>query len=776
MYPSSYWGAKWREAIPVGNGVLGASVYGGVYKETILLNHADLWTQGITADLPDVSGKLPHARELLIQGKAEVADHVLSNALTEAGYNAEHALPLPLGDLHIIMHESKGFQDYSRALNMDTGEVTVSWLEGTARYERVLFASRTDDILVYELRCSEPGHISYIMKFDLHGNGEPEPFRTALELSLAENKHTYGEENNLYYAVKNDSGMDFGAVARVELDGGSISDKHGSLQIKDANRVLIFIRLFVNGERNQQWKRLKRELSGIDSDYSTLLERHACEHSRLFHAMKFDLGAQDRDKYNEEYLMEAYKGKQSLALMEKMWSFGRYLLISSTREGGQPCHLYGLWCGEYNALWAFHMVNLNLQMIYWQALSGNMPELLHPVFDYMDGKLEDFRTNAKQLFGCRGVFVPAPTTPESGLMKIVYPHIIHWISGAGWIAQFYVKYYQYTLDEEFLRGRALPFLYETALFYEDYFTIGEDGFIVISPSISPENTPSNYVKASNLDGYESGGVMETTMNATMDYAVAKEVLTSLLTLAPLVDMYEDEIAKWRDMLVRIPAYQTNEDGAIREWMHPDYDDNDQHRHLAHIYPLFPGSEIDMDSSPDQYNPFVKAVENRSNDVTLREQCAWSFMYIANAYARMGKGEEAIKCFDKLSRANLLSNLFTLCNDWRDMGLTFELPMAPFQIDANMGWCAVVQEMLMLSTPGKIRVLHSLPQSWEQGKAGPILAHGSIEVTLEWDLNLKEAQVNLCATKVDQMIELIVVEQRTQIELKAKSPVQLKFIL
>ena len=543
MYPSSYWGAKWREAIPVGNGVFGASVYGGVYKETILLNHADLWTQGITAELPDVSGKLPLARELLRQGKAEAADHVLSNTLTEAGYNAEHALPLPLGDLHIIMNESKGFQDYSRTLNMDTGEVTVSWMEGTIRFERVLFASRKDDIIVYELRCSEPGTLSCILKFDLHGNGEPEQFRTALELSLAESKQSYGEVNHLYYAVKNDNGMDFGAVARVEIEGGSILDRNGSLQIKDANRVLIFIQLFVDGERNQQWQSLKRELSGIDYDYSTLLERHAREHSRLFHAMKFDLNAQDRDQFNEEYLMEAYRGKQSLALMEKMWSFGRYLLISSTREGGQPCHLYGLWCGEYNALWAFHMVNLNLQMIYWQALSGNMPELLHPVFDYMDGKLEDFRTNAKQLFGCRGIFVPAPTTPESGLLKIVYPHIIHWISGAGWIAQFYVKYYQYTLDEGFLRRRALPFLYETALFYEDYFMIGEDGFIIISPSVSPENTPRNYVKESNLDGYESGGVMETTMNATMDYAVAKEVLTSLVTLAPLVDMYEDKVAK-----------------------------------------------------------------------------------------------------------------------------------------------------------------------------------------------------------------------------------------
>lgn len=225
------------------------------------------------------------------------------------------------------------------------------------------------------------------------------------------------------------------------------------------------------------------------------------------------------------------------------------------------------------------------------------------------------------------------------MLKIIYPHIVHWISGAGWIAQFYAKYYRYTLDDDFLRERALSFLYETALFYEDYLTIGYDGYYVISPSVSPENTPGNYAKENIVYDLEAVDVMETTVNATMDFAIAKEVLSSIVSMANVAGMYKDEIGKWTAMLEKIPPYQINENGAIREWMHPHFTDNDLHHHLAHVYPLFPGSEIDPDSPPEIYNAFVQAVDNRANGVNLIEQCGWSYMHTANSYASIGAGAE-----------------------------------------------------------------------------------------------------------------------------------------
>ncbi|HML45612.1 MAG TPA: glycoside hydrolase family 95 protein, partial [Clostridia bacterium] len=186
--------------------------------------------------------------------------------------------------------------------------------------------------------------------------------------------------------------------------------------------------------------------------------------------------------------------------------------------GGLPCPLLGLWHGDYKAMWSFNMLNENLQMIYWTALSGNMPELLLAVFDYFESMMDDFRENARKLFGCRGIYIPAVTTPHVGIIQCISRHILNWTAGAGWLAQHYYDYYRYTQDERFLKERALPFLREVALFYEDFFTLDENGYYESAPSVSPENTPGNYADRGD------SAYFEVTMNATMDFAVAKEVL------------------------------------------------------------------------------------------------------------------------------------------------------------------------------------------------------------------------------------------------------------
>lgn len=774
IYPASWWGAKWREALPSGNGVIGAAVYGGVYKETVLLNHANLWWKGVTKELPDVSGRLPAVRDLLKQGRAREADRVLPDALEEADYRAEHAVPLPLGDFHILMPSQQAFRDYTRELNMDSGEVTVSWNEGDVRYERGLFVSRVDDAVVYEIRASKRSRINCKAYFDLHDESDGVRPVDPDVLKLRDGMSCAGKGNVLFYAACNENAQDFGAVTTIHIEEGSLSYTDGAFQITNASRVTFIIKCFATGHREHRWQELEGQLRQIPADYETLLQRHVREHARLFDAMSFRLDHGEQERFNEEYLMEAYRGKLSLAMIAKMWAYGRYLLISSTREGGQPCHLYGLWCGEYNALWTFHMVNENLQMIYWQAFSGNMPQILLPVFDYMDGKLDDFRMNASKLYGCRGIFVPAPTTPESGLLKINYPHIVHWISGAGWVAQFYAKYYDYTGDIAFLRDRALPFLYETSLFYEDYLMIGEDGYYTVSPSVSPENTPGNYAKESLLYDLEAEDVMETTINATMDFAIAKEVLSNLIRLAPIVGYKLEEVEKWRSMLSKIPPYQVNEQGAIREWMHPDFTDNDQHRHLSHVYPLFPGTEMDSERPTPLYDAFVQAVNNRSQGESLKDQSNWSVMHLANTWAVIGDGDKAEHCLDRLARSSVLGNFFTLSNDWRDMGMSVNLPWAPFQIDANMGWSAAVQDMLMQSSAGKIRLLPALPKRWKRGEANGLLAYGGIEVSIRWDIERGQAQVELIAKASDSQVEIVMKEERRWIELKKNKLVELNF--
>jgi alpha-L-fucosidase 2 len=705
--PASWWGARWREALPSGNGTIGAAVYGAVHNETVLLTHEDLWHGVKTSELPDVSNELPSVRQLLFEGRAELADGIIARALEEKGYEPDIGVPLPLGDLRIRIPVEKGFRRYRRELNMETGEVAVRWEDSGVRYERKLFVSRIDDAVVVEITADD-GCLNAEVSLGLHDEADAlRGFSGRSELPGG--VEVQSDKGWIRYAACNDDGHDFGAVARL---------------VENESRMLVMVKVFLSENRETAWTRLQDELAGLPADYAALLAPHAAAHGELFGRMTLDLGAaeEERSLCNEELLMAAYQGEAPRALIEKMWSYGRYLLITSSREGGQPCPLLGKWCGEYAGFWAFNMANENLQMIYWQALSGNMPETLMPVFDYYDRLIDDFRENARKIYGCRGIYVPAVSTPPSGLLKTVYPHIIHWTGAAAWIGQHYYDYYLYSGDETFLRERALPFLRETALFYEDFFIVGEDGYYVSAPSNSPENNPAEY-----WNGEGMGQQMETTINATMDFALAREVLTHLIEGSERLGI-GDGVDHWRSMLEKIPPYQINEDGAVREWMHPFFSDNYHHRHQSHIYPVF----------------------RKRLEIGISEQTGWSLAHMANVYARMEDGDSALECLDLLSRSCVKNNFYTVHNDWRGMGIGLEMEWAPFQIDANMGWTAAVQEMLLFSVPGRIKILPALPAGWTRGSVNGLRARGGVQVSIEWNRN--KVLVRLISA-MDQAVEL-----------------------
>ncbi|MCC6681614.1 MAG: glycoside hydrolase N-terminal domain-containing protein [Phycisphaeraceae bacterium] len=782
-YPASWWGALWRDAIPLGNGQIGAAVYGGVHAERIMITHEDLWWQAKTPPLPDVSEHLPQVRRLMAAGQVREAERVYSEAFESSGYRPQMAAPLPLGDLRIVMAGQSGFEHYRRTLDMASGQATVSWIDDETSYARRTFVSRTDGLLVCRISRDGPQLIDARICLEPHDPRDVQTFRPPVGQLPDRAEVQVRDEFVLYAATLDDGKTDFGAVARVVTQGGAIAPASGELgvtgrglpdplqrlpfkmdhvlSVTGAQQACVYVDVFINEDREQAWPRLMRRLAEVE-DEQTLFERHVAAHRKLFAGVDLDLGVSedDRSRCNEDLLADAYEGQASPAMIEKMWALGRYLLISASHEGGQPCPQMGLWCGEYRGFWTFHMVNENLQMIYAQALSGNLARFMLPVFDYFEKLLADFRTNARNLYGCRGIYVPAPTAADSGLIKFTVPHITHWTGGAGWLGQLIYDYYLHTGDREFLRRRALPWLRETALFYQDFFVLGDDGKYISSPSNSPENPPAN-----QWDGRALCPSLETAINATMDFAIAKEVLTHLIEGSRLLgEADEQELANWRQMQGRIPEYQINEHGGIREWMHPRFEDNEHHRHLSHLYPLYPGLEAASGMDADLREAFAIALRRRHR-IGLLESSAWTLMHQAGAFARIGDGDTALRCMDLMSRMCLSHNFFAMHNDWRNMGIGLEHAWAPFQIDANMGWTAAVQEMLLFSVPlplGEhdrddatllINLLPALPKRWTQGSIGPLLARGNVLVKLNWDMNKRHVSATLTSVGRDRTVDL-----------------------
>lgn len=770
----------WREALPSGNGVVGASVFGGVREETVLLNHARLWHWGRKDELPDVSHVLAETRAMMDAGQYQEASWLLANALKERGYGTKLASRFPLAAVSLVMPGENAFRSYRRKLFMDSGEVEVGWKDGDTRFNRRLFVSRADDTVVYEISSDRESAVSGEIGLVLHPSdrwSEAPEFKkleqsvergSALGEDAAAGMSSAGSPSARslaafsWFAATNDDDTDYGAVMAVKADGGEIRAINGSIHFQGASRVLVWVRVFVKGERKGDWARLRGELTALaeQSSYLGLLERHLALHRPLYRSASLELGADtckhgqlsgglERNvqetsadgPFNEQLLLDAYEGEAPIALVRRMWAYGRYLFISGTDSSAdaEPFGLYGLWGGDYRLVWSHNMANENVQMMYWHAHVGGLGDLTPALFRYYESLMEDFRGNARKLYGCRGIYIPAGTTAGIGVPNQIVPVILNWTGAAAWLARHYYERYQFTGDIDFLKERAIPFMLEAARFYEDFLVLNDSGEYRVYPSVSPENTPQNFMPE---DGVQLAHPMPTTINATMDVALIRELFTHLLDAADQAGTGTSaEKEKWKLMLERLPAYTVNEDGAAEEWLHPDFEDRYAHRHLSHLYPVFPGNEVMRETQPAMFEAFEKAVRQRE----IGAQSGWSLTHMASIYARLGDGDRALDCLDILSRSGLLPNLFTLHNDWRGMGVSMNMPTAPVQLDANMGWVNAVQEMLLQVTPGMIKLLPALPERWSRGKLSGWRFHTG-ELSLEWDRACGSFRAELRATR------------------------------
>ncbi|MBQ8400822.1 MAG: glycoside hydrolase N-terminal domain-containing protein, partial [Clostridia bacterium] len=600
-----------------------------------------------------------------------------------AGYSAAPQVPHPLGSLKISCTPETLFKGYSPGIDLQKAEGFVRYSVGENRFTRRAFFSRDCDLVILSMEADRPFTAAY--RFDLFPADGRTAENTLTETGLA------CRTNDGAYGVNIRFAGDYTAVVqneRVYVTG---------------QKYLVFLQTYDREEPADFTAETMRS-------YEELLARHTALYTPLYDAVSMELADEEaHDVTNEALLKDAYQDTASPVLLEKLWRFGRYLFISASSEKGYPIPLYGLWHGGDNMPWSQYVENENVQMTYWHALAGGLADFLKPLIRYYTGKTEAFRECAKKLFGMNGIWLSAYTTPGVSGPSVPVGVIINWISGAGWICQHFWAYYRYTGDTVLLRDEIMPFMREAALFYKEYALYNAAGEVQLVPSVSPENTPGNLIPPFFTENM--GHIAPAVKNAAMDFAVMKELLTHFLEGIGITGLYAEEAEQYRTLLAGIPDYRINGEGALAEWMSEDLDDHYYHRHLSHIYPLFPGDEINSRRTPVWYEACRKAVHRRD----LGGQSGWSLPHMANIYARLGEGESAVQCLDILAKSVVNDVLVTTHNDWRHMGMTLDLDaFAPVQLDAGFGTVSALQEMLFRYSEGYLFLLPALPERMESG--------------------------------------------------------------
>ena len=715
---------SWDTAIPTGNGQVGILVHGHAAQDSIVLNHDRCWLEGARSELPDLAHLLPEVRRLQAEGRWDEAGSLYVRALADAGYRCQVADYHPLGELwvhHPVMTATRGWRS---ELDHASGEIRLAWEMDGRTHGRRMFVSRADDVIALTAHGWAPGTLAMDCRL--------RPYRVEGVTDMGSGRAPVWPKAPIAWSARHGAGWhahvgrygdgrEFGAVLLTIAGGGRLreQDYWGGwwTGVEAADGVLVLVACWHGEPADTAVPRLLARLAALPRDYEALLARHRAVHAPLADAFALDLGASDADraKTNEALLQEAFLGDIAPALVERMVAHQRHLLIGSTRTGDWPANLQGVWNGDYAAAWASDYHNdINIQMNYWCAPRTGLASFIEPLADYYFQFLDDYRTNARRLFGCRGILLPIAMGTHG---QATLSDFVAWTGGAAWMAPHWWEHWLATGDREFLRERTLPWLRETAAFYHDFVVI-RDGVARFAPSISPENHPP--------------GKPMVVAEATMDVAVCREAITHLLETLAILGVDDPDAARHRALLEALPPYAINPEGGLCEWLHPELTDEQDHRHLTHLYPLFPGWEINAEDTPELFAAARRAIELRQSQ--LGAMAGWSFAMMAGMWARVGRGDMALRNLELILQGCTANNLFSWGNDWRAQGLSAfwgHGAQPPFQIEAGLGFVAAVCDMLVHSRPGFLQLLPALPAAWPTGRVRGLTSRCGVTVDLAW---------------------------------------------
>ncbi|MDR2148696.1 MAG: glycoside hydrolase family 95 protein [Tannerella sp.] len=749
----------WEESLVTGNGTMGVMVAGRPYSESIVFNHALLYLP-LYAPLKPVSQgiHLEEIRQMMLKGQYDEASRFIVDLSHREGYGRKRATDpfIPAFRLH-INSDSCEIKNYARTVDFTTGEVEVKYENEKGLFSRKIFISRPDNVVVIRM-CSNAGapinaslNLSQITTYD-QGRLVKFEMDSTFFISKIESE-ARGKElvfRAWYKHPWEGSFKGYEGVIKIIKSDGEMSVRSDRLIIKGATDVLLFAR--VEPSMNMDESHIPRILTDFEtlpSDYNTILNPHRKIHEDLFNRVTLDLEAskQDRSKSSEELLA---LGGDNPALIERIFNAARYHVICAT--GINPPNLQGIWGETMTAPWSGdYTTNGNLPVAVSHYLQANTPELMLPLFNRLESFMDEFKMNAQELFGCRGIHVPSrfSTHGLNNHFDATWP-MTFWIAGAAWYSMFYYDYYLYTQDRDFLRNRALPFMEQSALFYEDFLTEGIDGKYIFNPSYSPENNPIN-------------SKSQACINATMDVMAAKALLRALIEASRVLDINSNKIPVWKTMLNKMPPYELNEKGEIREWMWGALQDNHNHRHASHLFGLY-----DLHDTEIMQNEALiegcKRVIDRRMEVRRRDNggiMAFGMVQLAFNAATLGEVESAYDILTWLGSSY-----------WNNNMVSTHDPGRIFNVDICGGYPSLIMKMLVYSEPGLISLLPCMPEQWKKGSIRGVALRGGIIIEkLKWDGRKTELKLR---AKNDQTVRIKLRGQEIkEINLKSGQPVELE---